>query len=58
MRIHVSGEKKGWSVCGLRVVSVKNIVFGGELYAVMMQPDVKDVSMMTMTAMARSQAYP
>jgi hypothetical protein len=36
---------------------VKNIVFGGELYAVMMQPDVKDVSM-TMTAMARSQAYP
>jgi hypothetical protein len=37
---------------------VKNIVFGGELCAVMMQPDVKDVSMMTMTAMARSQAYP
>ncbi len=29
MRIRVSGEKRGGVFCGLRVLSVANIVFGG-----------------------------
>jgi hypothetical protein len=29
VRIRVSGEKRGGVFCGLRVLSVKNIVFGG-----------------------------